>query len=124
MKTTTEIAASLKLLCENQQFVEAYQTLFHTDAYSIDPMARETGGRRDGLDTLIAAEQAFLDRSTIHRIKLSEPVIAGNYFTCSFLMDATVGGQHMHIQEIAMYEVMDGKIAGQQFFIGEMKQVD
>lgn len=122
MKTIQTLAAELKLLCENQQFVEAYQTLFHNDAYSIDPMAPETG-RRDGLDVLIAAEQAFLERSTVHRFEVSEPLISGKYFTCSFLMDATVEGRHLNIHEIGVYEVRDGKIAGQQFFIGEIKPV-
>ena len=117
MYTIHEIANLLKELVGEQKFVEAYQQLFSDDAESIDP---QTGGQPlKGLDTLIKYENDFLARVTIEKIGLSEPVIAGSYFSLSFKMSFDIKGQgHKEVEEICVYKVKDGKIISQQFFIG------
>jgi len=118
MKNVAEIAGILADYCADRKFVEAYQELFHEDAISIDPLNPETG-QLNGLDTLIAAERRFLERATLHRFDVSEPQIAGNFFSVVFSMDATVGGNEISVDEIAVYGVRDGKIVSQQFFAGK-----
>jgi len=119
MFTIHEIANGLKEMVSEQRFVEAYQLLFSEDAESIDPL--DTSGQPlKGLTTLLEREKDFLSRITaIHKITLSEPVIAGSYFTLSLKMSFEVQNQgHMEVEEICLYKVKNGKIISQQFFIG------
>ena|ERR1700744_3538236 len=118
MYTIHEIANGLKEMVSEQKFLDAYQQLFADNAESIDPL-NTSGQPLKGLDTLIAREKDFLSRITVNKISLSEPIIAGSYFTLSLKMSFEVEGQgHMDVDEICLYKVADGKIISQQFFIG------
>ncbi len=45
------------------------------------------------------------------------PIVAGNFFTCTMGMDITLKGQpRMKMDEVAVYEVKEGKIVLEQFF--------
>jgi hypothetical protein len=47
----------------------------------------------------------------------SEPIVAGNHFAVAMGMEATMKGQgRSKMDEIALYEVKDGKIVKEQFF--------
>jgi ketosteroid isomerase-like protein len=47
----------------------------------------------------------------------SEPVMAGNHFSVAMGMDVTMkGAGRVNMDEIAVYEVKDGKITKEQFF--------
>lgn len=102
-----------------QKFVDAYQQLFADDAESIDPL-NTSGQPLKGLATLLEREKDFLSRIiAIDKITLSDPIIAGSYFTLSLKMSFEVEGQgHMEVDEICLYKVKNGKIISQQFFIG------
>jgi hypothetical protein len=118
MYTIHEIANGLTELVSEQKFVEAYEQLYAEDAQSIDPLHANEPPLKD-LAELIAREKDFLSRTEIHKISLSEPVIAGNYFTVSLSMDFTSAGQERkEMAELCVYKVKDGKIISQQFFIG------
>ena len=47
----------------------------------------------------------------------NEPQVAGKYFTCTMGADITMKGQgRIVMDEVALYEVIDGKIVSEQFF--------
>ena len=47
----------------------------------------------------------------------SDPVVGGNFFSVAMGMDATMKGMgRVKMDEIAVYEVKDGKIVKEQFF--------
>jgi len=119
MFTIHEIANGLKEMLSEQKFVEAYKLLFSEDAESIDPL-NTSGQPLKGLTTLLDREKDFLSRITaINKITLSDPIIAGSYFTMSLKMSFEVQDQgHMEVEEICLYKVKNGKIISQQFFIG------
>src|SRR5438045_9427670 len=119
MFTIHEIDNVLKEMVSEQKFVEAYQLLFSEDAESIDPL-NTSGQPLKGLTTLLEREKGFLSRVTaIQKISLSDPIIAGNYFTLSLKMSFEVQDQgHMEVDELCVYKVADGKIVSQHFFIG------
>jgi len=106
-------------MVSEQKFVDAYQQLFADDAESIDPL-NTSGQPLKGLATLLEREKDFLSRIiAINKITLSDPIIAGSYFTLSLKMSFEVEGQgHMEVDEICLYKVKNGKIISQQFFIG------
>src|ERR1700743_2526093 len=102
-----------------QNCVQAYHLLLEEEAKSIDPL-NTSGQPLKGLATLIAREKDSLSSiTTIHKISLSEPIIAGSYFTMSLKMSFEIRDQgHMEIDEIYLYKVKDGKIISQKCFIG------
>jgi hypothetical protein len=118
MFTIHEIANGLKEMLSEQKFVQAYQLLYSDDAESIDPL-NTSGQPLKGLTTLLEREKDFLSRATIKKISLSDPIIAGSYFTMSLQMSFDVQEQdHMEVNELCVYKVKNGKIISQQFFIG------
>ena len=54
----------------------------------------------------------------VHRLEVSEPQIAGNFFSCQMLFDLTRKGMGRRGtgEQIAVYEVKDGKIVKEHFF--------
>ncbi len=52
-----------------------------------------------------------------HGSTISDPVVAGNYFSIAWNMDAKMKGQErMMMSEICLYRVKDGKIVSEEFF--------
>jgi hypothetical protein len=118
MYTIHEVANRLIDLLAEQKFVAAYEQLFADDAESIDPVYA-TQPPLKGLANLVDREKQFLSRAEIHQVKVSQPIVAGSYFTVSLNMDFTVTDQEQkQIEELCVYHVKDGKIVSQQFFIG------
>jgi hypothetical protein len=118
MKTIHQIADRLITLCREQKFVEAYKELYGEEAESIDPMHSLMPPAR-GLITLVEREKQFLLKATIHKIEVSEPLIAVNYFAINLRMDFTTeDGGRRDLEELCVYYVKGGKIVRQQFFIG------
>ncbi len=51
-------------------------------------------------------------------IETSEPLVAGNSIAFTLAMDITMKGQgRMKAPELCVYEVKDGKIIREQFFV-------
>ncbi|HEY4936390.1 MAG TPA: nuclear transport factor 2 family protein [Puia sp.] len=118
--TTKEIAKKLKKFCEHGNFEAAQKELFSKDAVSIEPMA---GGGFDketrGLDAIIKKGDKWKDMvSATHSSDISEPMIAGNTFSLTMRMDVTTKDRgRMDITELCVYQVKDGKIISEQFFM-------
>ena len=115
--TTQEIANRLVALCSQGQNAQAYKELFATDAVAIEPEIypnRET----KGLDALLGKMEGFRQMlETYHGGSISEPIVAGNFFSVQMSMDVTFKGQPRRTEEeICVYEVKDGKIVKEQFF--------
>ncbi len=120
MNDIKAIAGRLKSLCSEFKFVEAYSELFADYAVSIDPFYEDKP--LTGLENLIQREKQFLVFSEIHTTRISEPTIAGNYFTVNMLLDFTIKKKERKlIEELAVYKVDNGKIVSQQFFIGSLQ---
>ena len=118
--TTKEIAKKLKKYCEEGKFEEAQKELFAKDAVSIEPMA---GGGFDketrGLDAILKKGDKWKEMvSATHSIEISEPTIAGNTFSLSMRMDVTTKERgRTDMTELCVYQVKDGKIISEQFFM-------
>jgi hypothetical protein len=118
--TTKEIAKKLKKYCELGKFEEAQKELFAKDAISIEPMA---GGGFDketrGLDAIIKKGYKWNEMvSATHSLEVSEPIIAGNTFSLTMRMDVTTKDRgRTDMTELCVYQVKDGKIISEQFFM-------
>jgi len=112
--TTIEVAQRLITLCTEGKFIQAQKELYDDMIVNIEV----DGSRLEGLATMQAKEQQFLDNiERINKISFSEPLIAGSYFTVKLTMDIDLKNiGHRAIEEICVYKVKDGKVVFEQFF--------
>lgn len=117
---TLQVAKRLVDLCREGKFVEAQEELYARDAVSIEPEATSTGplGNAHGLDAIRAKTKAFDQNCLqVHSVSVSEPLIAGNFFSVTMGLDATYKDRgRSAMEEICVYELRDGKIVREQFF--------
>jgi len=111
------IANQLVNLCRQGKFDEAAQELYSNDIVSIEPSGAPNE-RIEGMDAYHAKGKAWQNMvETFHGMEVSDPVVAGQFFTCKMDMDITMKGQPREkSEEICLYEVKDGKIVREQFF--------
>ena len=115
--TVQEIAGELISLCQQLKFNEAQERLYAQNIRSLEPEGAPNHDVR-GMDNLKVKEQQFNSMFEVHGFKVSEPLFSGNFFSVRMLLDAThkESKQRMSMDELAVYEVNDGKIVLEQFF--------
>jgi len=58
------------------------------------------------------------DVEKVHSCTASAPLVAGNAIAMTLELDVTMKGRgRMKMEEVCVYEVKDGKIASEQFFM-------
>ncbi|GLQ48382.1 ketosteroid isomerase [Dyella lipolytica] len=117
---TEAIAKRLVQLCREGKYEEAQTELYAKDAVSIEPEGLPPGalGNVKGLEAIYEKGRQFQAAvEAVHGGSVSDPVIAGNWFSISMQLDITMKGRgRMDMQEICVYQVKDGKIVREQFF--------
>jgi hypothetical protein len=116
--TTQEIANRLKELFNEGKWAEAQQELFSEDAESVEPPNAPGMQSAKGLDAIKKKGEQFNEMvEEMHGGYVSDPIVAGNYIAVAMGIDATYKGMgRQKMDEIALYEVKDGKIVKEQFF--------
>jgi hypothetical protein len=114
------IANRLVELCRAGKFEQAQEELYASDAVCIEPEGLAPGalGNAEGLPAIIEKGRQFNAAiEAMHGGSVSEPAIAGNWFSVALMLDATFKGRgRMKLEEICVYHVRDGKIVREQFF--------
>jgi ketosteroid isomerase-like protein len=117
---TEQVAKRLVELCREGNYTQAQEELFAPDAVNIEMegMAEGPMGGAKGLDAIKQKGRAFGEMlEAVHSNEVSDAVIAGNWFSVSAIMDATMKGRgRVQMREICVYHVRDGKIDREQFF--------
>lgn len=118
--TTQQIADRLVELCRQGQFETAQKELYSDDAVSIEPEAM--GGfekETKGLQAIIEKGHQFQQMvEEVHSVTVSDPVVGGNSFAMALDMDTTMKGHgRSTMGELCVYNVKDGKIISEQFFM-------
>ncbi len=116
--TTQEIALRLATLCREGKYDTAQKELYSAEAESIEPAGSPGLQNVKGLDAIVQKGHQFQSMvEAVHSSTVSEPVIAGNTFAVAMLLDITMRGVgRVPMEELAVYEVKDGKIIKEQFF--------
>lgn len=119
--TTEAIASRLAELCRKGDFETAQKELFADDAISIEPYATEDFAKETkGLDKIIEKGEKFQSMvETMHGdVEISKPIFAENSFALSMTMDITMKEKgRMKMSELCVYQVKDGKIVSEEFFM-------
>jgi ketosteroid isomerase-like protein len=117
---TQQIATRLTELCRQGQFEAAQKELFAEDAVSIEPrdmpdFPKETKGLRAIIEKGHKFESMV---EQMHGCSTSAPLVTGNAIALALTMDVTMKGRgRVKLEEICAYEVKDGKIVSEQFFM-------
>ena len=116
--TTQEIANRLHELFNENKWMEAQQELFSEDAESVEPDHSPGLKSVKGMDKIRQKGEQFQSMvEEMHGGWVGEPIVAGNFIAIGMGMDVTYKGMgRQKMDEIALYEVRDGKIVKEQFF--------
>ena len=121
--STGNVARRLIELCRVGQFDRAVEELYAKDARSIemDRQGGVSGGPlvdAEGLEAIKQKGRRFESSvAKVHGITVSDPLIAGSFFTIAMGFDATYKeGGRKAMKEVCVYEVRDDKIVREQFF--------
>ena len=116
--TTEEVASRFNELAQQEKWFEIQDELFSDDAESIEPphsQGMQSAKGREGLKQKGEMFSSMVEE--MHGGYSSQPVVAGNHFAVAMGMDVTMKGHCRNkMDEIAVYEVKDGKIVKEQFF--------
>jgi ketosteroid isomerase-like protein len=115
--TTQEVANRLVALCRIGQNDAAIVELYAQDAVSIEA-ANSPDKITKGIDNIRKKGEVL--RQTIkeyHGASISEPLVAGAFFSVQMAMEVTfTNGHRVNMQEVCVYKVKNGKIVEEQFF--------
>ena len=118
--TIQEIANRLVELCRKGEFETAQKELFAEDVISIEPYATpEFGKETKGLPAILDKGRKFGSMvEQMHGLTVSDPIVATNSFACTMRMDITMKGKdRMDMTELCVYQLKDGKIVSEEFFM-------
>lgn len=116
--TTPDVANRFHQLAQSGQWNQIQVELFADDAVSIEPENSPGLKTVMGMDAIRQKGKQFEESvEEMHGGFSNEPIVAGNYFAVAMGMDVTMKGMgRMKMDEIAVYEVKNGKIVREQFF--------
>ena len=114
--TTQEVANRLVELCRTGQYETAMAELYGTNIKSVEPEGAFYP-TVEGLDAVIEKGKKCQEGvEEVHGGTVSDPLVAGPYFTIAMGMDITLKGMgRMQMEEICVYKVEDGKIVYEEF---------
>jgi hypothetical protein len=118
--TTQDVANRYSELVKQNQWEKIQDELFAQNARSVEPPHGASAGMQnaEGLAAIKQKGAAFNSMvEEMHGGYCSEPIVGGPYFSVAMGMDVTMkGAGRMKMDEIAVYEVKDGKIVKEEFF--------
>jgi hypothetical protein len=117
--STQEIANRFYELAQQGQWNDILDKYFSEDASSTEPAhAQGFPTKVQGMENIKAKGKQWAEMvEEAHGGFCKEPQVGGNFFACAMGMDVTLKGQgRQQMDEIALYEVKDGKIISEQFF--------
>ncbi len=117
--TTQEIGEKLLELCKQGKNMEAIETLYSQDIVSVEAMAMPGGSREmTGLQAIIGKNQWWISEHEVHSAVAEGPLASASHFCVHFKYDVTnkPSGRRMIMDELAVYQVRDGKSVREEFF--------
>ncbi len=118
--TTQEIASRLAELCRAGEFVQAQTELYGDEVVSIEPASnKEYDQETRGKEKVLAKIRKFMGSvDTLYGNEVGQPVVYNNAIAFTLVMDLKMkGGERMQMGEICVYQVKDGKVVLEQFFV-------
>ena len=116
--TSKELADAFTQLCKEGKFEEAGRRFWSDDIVSREPMEGDMAMIRGRAGVEKKGEWWYANHE-IHKVDVGGPYVHGDQFVVRFTMDVTPkGGARMHMDEVGLYTVKNGKISEESFFMG------
>ena len=114
---TQEVANKLVEDCRMGQFTGLQDALYAENCARVEPEGTAYSSVT-GLAAIKQKAQQWAEMvEEVHGGEVSDPIVAGDYFSITMKNDVTFkGAPIMIIEEVAVYGVKDGKIVSEQFF--------
>ena len=105
-------------MCRNGKVEEAKEELFATEIISIEPVEGILPKETKGMPAIKKKAELFISMvDNFFSSTISDPVIAGEYFSISWDTDIQMKGESRKtMSEICVYKTNGGKIVSEQFF--------
>jgi ketosteroid isomerase-like protein len=117
---TEAVAKRLVELCRKGEYEQAQRELYAQDAVSMEMPGLPPGALGDAHGLAAIYEKGRQWKAmveTVHSGFVSDPVVAGNWFSVTASLDITLKGRgRVQMAEICVYRVRDGKVVSEQFF--------
>jgi hypothetical protein len=116
--TTQEVADRFNELAQTGEWAKVHDELFAETAVSIEPPTSPGMQSAKGMPAIKEKGKKFNEMmEEMHAAYCTAPVVGGNFFSVGMGIDCTMKGMgRQKMDEIALYEVKDGKIVREQFF--------
>jgi hypothetical protein len=116
--TTQEIANRLVDMCRHGKVEEAKEELFAPDIVSIEPREGLLPKETKGMEAIRAKATLFVSMvDGFYGDTISDPIVAGDYFSLSWTSDLKMKGEPRQINtELCVYRTSGDKIISEQFF--------
>jgi hypothetical protein len=118
--TIAQIADRVIELCQKGEFETAQKELFSEDAISIEPYGTpEFEKETKGLKAILEKGKKFEKMvEETYGLSTSDPLVTGNSFAFALTMDVAMKGRKRErMQELCVYNIKEGKIISEQFFM-------
>lgn len=114
---TEQVANRLVELCRLGENMQALNELYADNVVSKEMPGAPTE-RCEGKEAVTKKSQEwYASVEEFHGGQISDPIVAGDHFSCKMEMDCTFKEQgRMQIEEVCVYKVNQGKIVEEQFF--------
>ena len=112
--TTQQIAHEVIKLIREGKNKQAKDIFYADDIVSIEG----NGYRLEGIEAIHQKRMDWMEQlAELHSVSVSQPIVAANHFAITIKMDISYKNGHRAVMdEVAVYEVNDGKIVFEQFF--------
>ncbi len=119
--TTQQVADRYYELAQQNKWAEIWDELYSPDAVNREPEHAAAQGiptMTKGMDAIRAKSKARREMiEELHSQFCSVPAVGGSFFSAAMGRDVTFKGKpRMKLDEIAVFEVKNGKIVLEQFF--------
>jgi hypothetical protein len=116
--TTQEVAARFHELAQQEKWFDIQDEFFSDDVKSIEPLNSPYFKYAEGKAAVRKKADEFVSRITeVHKLSTTAPIVCGNHFVVGRDKEMTVQGHgRVHIEELMLYEVKNGRIISEQFF--------
>jgi len=114
---TQEVANRLVELCRMGENRQVLKELYDQNITSIEMPGAPNEIVKGKEAVSKKSDEWYNTVEEFHGAKISDPLVAGDHFSCSMKMDCTFKNRgRMEIEEVCVYTVNNGKITQEQFF--------
>jgi hypothetical protein len=111
-----EVAQGLVAMCNEGKFHEAIEAYYGENIVSVEGDGTVT----NGLEAVLGKSKWWYENFEVHSASVKGPYVSANGFSVIFNIDATQKSENkrMKMEEVAVYNVENGKIVREEFFYG------